>query len=76
MNTPKTKTLTMRQIEAKNEADIIMLDKCQFLLQCIESSRVHPEATLPGSDQKFQLSFDEGEIYKLKGKLFELIKSF
>jgi len=54
----------------------ILLDKCQFLLDCIESSKIDPERVSIGDAPHYQISFTEAEILRLKGKLFQLIEKF
>jgi hypothetical protein len=72
--------MSAQTLKVKTETDItedhLRLEKCEFLLQCIESSKVDPARTMPGSETAYQLSFDEAEILRFKGKLFELIKQF
>lgn len=70
------KGTTLKTTSDHIDADEIRLDKCRFLLECIESSKVDPSRQIPGSDTIYQLSFNEAEILRLKGKLFDLIKEF
>ena len=72
----KQKGTTLKTTSDHIDADEIRLDKCRFLLECIESSKVDPNRQIPGSETIYKLSFTESETLRLKGKLFDLIKDF
>lgn len=72
----KLKNITLENKKHQNEEVKTSIEKVKLLQGLIEGYSIDPDRQIVGCDIVFKNTFDEGEIYTLKQKLFEIIKTF
>lgn len=62
--------------EIENEKKKTIIDKVDSLRKLLESITIDEENTIINSEPKLKSVLNESDVYKVKEKLFELIKKY
>ena len=72
----KLKNITLEGKKHRNEEVKTAIDKVKTLQNLIEGYILDEERQIPGCEIALKNTFTEGEIYTLKKKIFDIIKTF
>jgi hypothetical protein len=72
----KLRTITLENKKHRNEEVKTSIEKVKLLQNLIEGCSIDEDKQVIGCEIVLKNTFNEGEIYTLKNKIFEIIKTF